>query len=497
MAGKIQAGRNLSRLKAVHGAVADMMAEAGYGCDGAPLKEAAQLPALTPADLAGARDLVEQALRASDSLDARRSAVQQAIRDALKAKLRDPLLPPERSGPYVWIRELFPDFAIYTSEDYDDTFQIPYTVDMSGDEPIVTLGDPFEVEIAYVPKAAEVDATEAALDVEYVPLVEAAIAKDGTARLKLIDPGWGSSGYYSAEVLKRDGPNVFPAGLKMYLDHPTPTEEAERPERSVKDLAAILKTAARWDQNGAKGPGLYAEATVYDAHRATLESVAADIGVSIRAAGRAAPGTAEGRNGMVIQEISSARSVDFVTDPGRGGRILALAESRRQQQPTGGDPTSKETSDMKLTESEQKLQGDIAALTETVNTLVGVVGAQAKTLQLNEARTFVRAQLPASLPPAIASRIVEAQAAAPVTREDGTLDGEKFAARIKEAVKAEVSYLRELGAFGNGVTGMGESFEEAATGDEPTAEDSTKDLAESFQALGYDEKTASIAAKGR
>lgn len=493
MAGKIQAGRNVTRLNVLHATIADMMNEAGYGCDGKPLKEASgePMPALTAVELGEARTLLETVLVRSDSVDAKREALRQALREQMRARLKTP---EDKYGPYVWIRDLFDDYFVY---DMDDAglYQVAYTADMGQTPPAITLGDPVEVEIAYVPKAMAVDTTEAALDVQFVPLVEAAITPDGTARLKLIDPGWGSSGYYSAEVLKRDGPRVFPAGLKMYLDHPTPTEEAERPERSVKDLAAVLKTTARWDQSGPRGPGLYAEAKVYDAHKDALESVAADIGVSIRAAGRAAPGTAEGRAGLIIQEISSAHSVDFVTDPGRGGRILALAESRRQQ-PTGGDPKSKEKGGMQLTESEKKLQGDMAALTETVTQLAGAVKGLVTGAKLSEARAFVRQHLPASMPEAVAARIVEAQAANAPTREDGTIDAEAYVARVKEAVKTEVDYLRGLGALGSGVTGMGEAFAESG-GSTPTAEDSQKLLAESFRDLGMSEQAAKAAAEGR
>jgi hypothetical protein len=90
---------------------------------------------------------------------------------------------------------------------------------------------------------AKESADELHLTSDLVPLVEASKRKDGTVPLKIIDAGWGSSGYYSADVLKRDGPKVFTSGLHMYLDHPSVTEEADRPERSVKDLAGERGTS--------------------------------------------------------------------------------------------------------------------------------------------------------------------------------------------------------------------------------------------------------------
>jgi hypothetical protein len=58
----------------------------------------------------------------------------------------------------------------------------------------------------------------------FVPLLEQAVRRDGTIPLKLIQPGWGSSGYYSAEVLERDGPKVFPLGTQMFWNHATQSE---------------------------------------------------------------------------------------------------------------------------------------------------------------------------------------------------------------------------------------------------------------------------------
>lgn len=118
----------------------------------------------------------------------------------------------------------------------------------------------------------------------------AVIRRDGTIALRIIQPGWGSSGYYPAEVLERDGPRVFKKGLKIYADHPTPTEEAERPERSVHDLAAELVSDAQWRTDKPGGPGLFADAKVFQSYYSLVEDLAPHIGVSIRASGKAARG---------------------------------------------------------------------------------------------------------------------------------------------------------------------------------------------------------------
>lgn len=172
-------------------------------------------------------------------------------------------------------------------------------------------------------------ASEAATLAESTTLAEATRGQQPTGsrmRIKLIDAGWGSSGYYSPQVLREAAANgVFPVGTQMYLDHPSMTEAVDRPERSVKDLAAVLVTPATY-ADGA----LYAEARVFAPYQWLAEKKDA-IGVSIRAAGTAEPGEAEGRQGMLITSLTEGLSVDFVTRAGRGGQIVELLESARAE----------------------------------------------------------------------------------------------------------------------------------------------------------------------
>lgn len=145
-------------------------------------------------------------------------------------------------------------------------------------------------------------------------------------RIQLITPGWGSSGYYSPEVLKEAATNkVFAAGTSMYIDHQTLSEANDRVhgERSLKDLAARFATDAHWD-----GHALVADVEAFGAWRPVIADMAEHVGVSIRSMGRGEPGAAEGRQGLVVSSIDQAKSVDFVAEAGRGGRVLQLLESK-------------------------------------------------------------------------------------------------------------------------------------------------------------------------
>jgi hypothetical protein len=156
----------------------------------------------------------------------------------------------------------------------------------------------------------------------------------GRIKVGLITPGWGSSGYYSAKVLENAAATrVFPAGTQMFLDHPGETESYDRPERSVRDLAAVLTEDAVWNEAEQRLEG---DAQVFGPYVPLLtdEHFRKSIGVSIRAIGEATTGEAEGRRGAILTELTEGISVDFVTKAGRGGSILAVLESARPERVT-------------------------------------------------------------------------------------------------------------------------------------------------------------------
>lgn len=144
-------------------------------------------------------------------------------------------------------------------------------------------------------------------------------------RARLIEGDrWGSSGYYSREMLERDGPQVWPYGTAVYLDHPGVAEQRDRPERSVRDLAGKITTAPVYESGG-----LYADVEFYPHIAPIIEAMWEDVGMSIRAAGTAEMGERDGRTGPIITSLSEGISVDVVTRAGAGGKLVALLESAR------------------------------------------------------------------------------------------------------------------------------------------------------------------------
>ncbi|ACZ29576.1 hypothetical protein Xcel_0537 [Xylanimonas cellulosilytica DSM 15894] len=148
----------------------------------------------------------------------------------------------------------------------------------------------------------------------------------GRFKVRIISAGVGSSGVYPAEALKAAAEaKVFPAGTQMFLDHPSASEAWDRPERSVRDIAARLSSDAVYVNED--GGALDAEIEVFTPWRTTIAEMADTIGLSIRALAEVNENDEQGR--PIVARIVEAQSVDFVTKAGRGGKILALVESAR------------------------------------------------------------------------------------------------------------------------------------------------------------------------
>lgn len=333
---------------------------------------------------------------------------------------------------------------------------------------------------------------------EFVALVEKAVRRDGTIPVRLIAPGWGSSGYYPADVLERDGPRVFGAGTKMYWNHPTVIEETQRPEGDLNALAGELISGARWEAAGLAGPGLYADAKLFGQYRAAVEELAPHIGVSIRASGRAVQGEVDGRRGPVIESIVDRRSVDFVTEPGAGGQIVQMFEAARRSPPAAvssenrllseGENGHEEGQEMEMHEQLKEAQARLTALE-------GQNARLREALLLRDAREVVgQALATATVPDVTRRRLLESLSQNPPVTEAGELDRDALKAAVATAIEVELKYLAEAAGYGSGqIRGMGGSGL-------PAGEDAQavqQRMVEAFGALGLSESGAQAAANGR
>jgi hypothetical protein len=266
----------------------------------------------------------------------------------------------------------------------------------------------------------------------------------------------------------------------MFWDHPTKQEEADRPERSLKDLAAEFVEDAKWVGNHPKGPGLYTRAKVFSHYRTPVEELSPHIGVSIRALGKAKVGEADGKKGPIVEKLSQGQSVDFVTVAGAGGKIL-------QQFAEAAGRTWTDTEDDAL--SEAQLKEAQAKLTEAQTELARLREAAV----LRETADSVRSLLDEharSLPDITRDRLHKQLVAAPPLTEAGALDGDKLTKAVREAINAETEYLSKIVGTGR-VRGFG------GTATESDAKKYDDDMTDAFRSFGLSESTAKLAAQGR
>lgn len=346
------------------------------------------------------------------------------------------------------------------------------------------------------------------------PVAEA--GKTPKLKIQLITPGWGSSGYYSAEVLEAAAKaGAWPAGTQMFLNHADALERETRPERSVKDLAAALSETAYWD-----GSAVVAEADpigagrIYATDKAFLESV----GVSVSSMAEVEQGEAEGRKGWIVKEIypDTFNTVDFVTKAGRGGRVLQLIESARRAEaaeveqapstepealpdaatesatpnvpvhPAGQSTTTKEHTMPEIEEGakvsilETKLRtleadaGRVPALEAKVASESARADQAEQDLAVEKAREYARTfgvarvkESNGDLPSPVVDKIVAAAMVnIPLTEADKAadrrLDTEVFGKQVDEARTAEETYLASIVENGSGrVRGVGSTDSQA------------------------------------
>jgi hypothetical protein len=467
---------------------------------------------LSKLDKGDAEDAVEKAVaealrEAAISMDEKRRKVSDAIRATYPG-----VTAPDGYVDGPFIRDIFDDFAIYEMPstrgaaavlNTGGLYKVSYVIN---DDGTVTLGTTQRVEERrdYVPVAEaqhipdDPDAILLRESEVILPLLEKAVRKDGTIPVKIAQPGWGSSGYYSQKLLKEQGSKVFPKGTQMFWDHPTEKEDRERPERSLRDLAAVTVGDAYFKEDGPDGPGLYADAQVFEAYRPAVDELAPHIGVSLRAFGKGKQGVAEGKKGLVVESfIDQAASVDFVTKPGLGGKVLSLFESKRGQnvaivaEPQKGNDVSQE----ELQEAQRLREAAELKLR----------AAQTRAAQA-EAKDLARGILAKAegLHEATAARLLEAAPNHIQLTDDGDLDNVKFEESFGKAVNDEQEYIKKLVGTTrrtSPVTGMGGTLLEASRGSASGADDNGADLDSELEAvfgrLGLSEAAAKSAAQGR
>ncbi len=169
-----------------------------------------------------------------------------------------------------------------------------------------------------------------------------------TVRVVVISEGLGNlrdRNFYTADSV-RSMAKILAKGKQCYLDHPSQSEEQDRPERSVRDLCGFyfdpkIGTVSDPDtgetleacfatlkfdesEDGQLALSKVKAALEYAKQFPNSKDVYA--GISINGGGSSHPGTIRGLPVNMVTEIQEAFSADIVTKPARGGRFLALMQ---------------------------------------------------------------------------------------------------------------------------------------------------------------------------
>lgn len=413
------------------------------------------------------------ALHVSDSHDSVRSKLQSAVTARHRA-----LGGEDSYSGYPYVADVFGDGAggqvVYSKA--GSYFRSSYSkVDKAadGNSPGYKLDDPVPVHRAYIEDSGMKEAfTEAkitpdqatavnkylesvtakdsddpqpmreALISDTIPLRESFLDSDGNGSVCYITPGAGQDGYYSPTVLKQAVSDGLFDNVPMHIDHQTEKEAAERPEQSMRTLAA-KGGKAEYKESGANGAGVYAPVKAYPDYVDFLNARAADTGVSINARGkRGADVVHNGRTIPNVERLAVIKSSDFVTRAGRGGKLLQLFESFRESH-RGGDEH-----DMANVNIDEK---DLATLRESA--------AKVPQLQLHVDRTNERlnrydvkeyvldklkeSRLPESAQKRLAKKILAPESVIPT--KDGVIDYAKLQESMKADIEDEITYLKESG----------------------------------------------------
>ena len=254
---------------------------------------------------------------------------------------------------------------------------------------------------------------------------------DGKYRIRIIVPGQGSSGIYTAENLAESAP-LFKAGTEMFIDHPTESEEWERPERSIRDYAGVFLEDATVGEDGA----LYTVCKVFSGVNGLIRDKWQHIGVSINA-WCDQPISEAG----IVPVFAGVRSVDFVTAPGAGGGIVDLLESNRNNNSIKEGTVDKEI-ESKFDTLENKFASLIEALDSKLESLMTPIQESKEekaSVDVDSAIEAGKKIAESGLPDVAATRVREAVKKG--VDVDSALEAER--AYLKEAVAATATPVVE------------------------------------------------------
>ena len=266
--------------------------------------------------------------------------------------------------------------------------------------------------------------------------------------VKVIQSGWGSSGFYSESLLATDGPKVFKKGTKVFMNHPSVMETSDRPERDVHQLAGKLTSDAVFKEGA-----LYADIQFYSHYAPIIQEMYEDVGLSIHALGNATLGEADGRTGPIIESLveDPLTSVDVVTVAGAGGKFISLLESYKAKDETAITVVESDTEGNESMITKEEFEAVIADLKESF--VAAIAPLQESVTVLVEAATpaeteeVVEDETPELDPVEVAEKFNESGLPKiALTRVAEAMKSETNTKTVDELIEAEKAYADSIRA---------------------------------------------------
>ena len=258
----------------------------------------------------------------------------------------------------------------------------------------------------------------------------------GRYRIRIIAPGRGSTGMYTAPNLAESAP-LFVPGTHMFFDHQTMTEDWERPERSVRDLAGVFESGAEIMPDGS----LEADIKVYPSVNGIIRERWTDIGVSI--------------NGWSVDEIgpdgvvpplAGIQSVDFVTRAGAKGAVLEVLESDgRWRVKNPSNPTNPNSQEEQAVKPEDIGKAVSEALAAAMPAVIKEAAALLAADQEKKAKAVEaeKKAAPKADPYEAAAKVAEAEDL-PKEARARVMEAVKHGAGVDDAIEAERAYIKAI-----------------------------------------------------
>lgn len=261
---------------------------------------------------------------------------------------------------------------------------------------------------------------------------------------------------YPKEVMNRA--YTLYEGAKVYMDHPTRLEDAQRPERSVRDLVGYMENVQA---------DMIADLVVVK-HQEEIcplieESISTGrdlVGLShnilaLTRIARQADGPVQ-----VVESIEKVKSVDIVTEQAAGGKFKELLEGKeeglmirsleelREAYPELLDKFREGVREELLEEAKQELEGKLKELREAISARDAKIDQLTALLEKQEREKVMESKLSECELPEITKQRIRSVI-------EGQYESmERFTEAVDEAIKAEKEYLSEITKAGK-PTGLG------------------------------------------